>query len=279
MDYDADGDDDIITGSYTGEFYLFRSKPNGTFAQRELLTDEDGKTLMMPFDSIYSVVPELVDIDADGDLDIVVGARTAAVQIVTNLGTRSKPLWSKTRRELQTANGNVIKGSNAHHADWDGDGVPDLLVGSEWGEVRWYRNLGSANAPKYADGLALIERSGHERGQEGSTPKRPGQRVKVHVTDWNGDGRADLLVGDVTWQQSTPNPLTPAEAKAKEKLDAELSALWSKIRNAKGAAKEELEKQRDELRAKLRPYERTKLHTHGWVWLYLRDDASAKGKR
>ena len=27
-------------------------------------------------------------------------------------------------------------------------------------------------------------------------PKRSGGRVKVCVTDWNGDGRPDLLVGD-----------------------------------------------------------------------------------
>jgi hypothetical protein len=35
VDYDADGRTDIITGSYTGQLYLFRRKADGTFAARE----------------------------------------------------------------------------------------------------------------------------------------------------------------------------------------------------------------------------------------------------
>jgi len=280
VDYDADGRTDVLTGSYTGQFYLFRRKADGTFAQRELLTDEDGGTLMMPFDSVYSVVPELTDMDADGDLDLVVGARTAPVQIVTNVGTRKVPVWSKARRELKTTKGEVIKGSNAHHADWDGDGVPDLLVGSEWGEVRWYRNVGKTDAPRYEDGGVLVQKGGYERQQEGSTPKRPGQRVKVHVTDWNCDGRADLLLGDVTWQESTPNPLTEAEAAEKKALDAEYSAMHRKLaQTPKGPERDNLQKAIEEQRAKLRPYNRTKLHTHGWVWLYLRKGESILDRR
>jgi len=280
VDYDADGRTDIITGSYTGQFYLFRRAEDGSFAQRELLTDEDGDTLIMPFNSVYSIVPELVDMDADGDLDLIVGARTAAVQVITNVGTRQAPVWTKARRELLTAGGEVIKGSNAHHADWDGDGVRDLIVGSEWGEVRWYRNSGKNDAPKYEAGDVLVQKAGWDRQEEGSTPAHPGQRVKVHVTDWNGDGRADLLVGDVTWQQSTPTPLTEAEAAEKEKLDTEYSSMRRKLsRIAKGPKRDVLQKAIDEQREKLRPYNRTKLHTHGWVWLYLRKGDASPGRR
>ena len=178
-----------------------------------------------------------------------------------------------------TTAGEVIKGSNAHHADWDGDGLADLLDGSEWGEINWYRNTGSADAPRYADAVTLVERSMFGRQEEGSTPKGPGQRVKVHVTDWNGDGRVDLLVGDVTWQQSTPNPLTAEEAQVKARLDEQYAELWQRIRAAEGEARATLEKERDELREQMRPYERTKTHTHGWVWLYLRREAAGAAPR
>lgn len=271
MDYDADGRSDIVTGSYTGQFYLFRRQADGSFAQRELLVDEDGATLMMPFDTVYSVTPELVDMDADGDLDLVVGNRSGTVQIVTNLGTRQAPKWSKQRRDLTTADGEPIAGSNAHHADWDGDGVRDLVVGSEGGDVTWYRNTGKNDAPRYAKGAKLVELWGSERAAEGSTPKHHGQRVKVHVTDWNEDGKPDLLVGDVTWQETKGTPLTAAEEKQQEALQQELQDLYTRHDKATDeAAKAAVMKDITAVREKLRPLQRTKLHTHGWVWLYLR---------
>ena len=55
--------------------------------------------------------------------------------------------------------------------------------------------------------------------------------------------------------------------------------LSQRIRAAEGAAKVALEKQREELRAKMRPYNRTKPHTHGWVWLYLRSAQAAGAPR
>ncbi|MBK8097409.1 MAG: VCBS repeat-containing protein [Planctomycetes bacterium] len=277
MDYDADGRLDIVTGSYTGEFYLFLRQPDGAFAQRQLLVDETGATLMMPFDTIYSVTAELVDMDADGDLDLVVGARSAAVQIVANVGTRAAPKWSKERRELKTEGGEVIKGSNAHHADWDGDGTADLIVGGEHDGVRWYRNVGAKDAPRYAAGEVLVRPNSSAQQAEGSTPKGPGSRLKVHVTDWDQDGRADLLVGDVTWQESvTGPPLTPAEVKEQEALQRQMQEIADKIAAEKDEkVRAELGKARKELSVKYWSYDRTKTHTHGWVWLYRRAPAPA----
>lgn len=275
MDYDADGRSDIVTGSYTGEFYLFLRQADGAFAQRQLLVDETGATLMMPFDTIYSVTAELVDMDADGDLDLVVGARSAAVQIVANVGTRAAPKWSKERRELKTEGGELIKGSNAHHADWDGDGIADLIVGSEHDGVRWYRNVGAKDAPRYAAGAVLVDRDHSARQAEGSVPKGPGSRVKVHVSDWDEDGRADLLVGDVTWQESKSGPpLTATEEQEKATVERQLDETVEKIAAATDEKlRAELEKTRGELVKKYWSYERTKSHTHGWVWLYRRAPA------
>ena len=277
MDYDSDGRSDIVTGSYTGQLYLFRRQADGSFGKREELADESGETLMMPE---YSVVPELVDMDKDGDLDLVVGARSDPVQVVTNKGTRSSPVWSKVFKELKTADGETIKGSNPHHADWDGDGLRDLVIGSEHGEIRWYRNRGANDAPIYGNASVLVAQDNSQYGEEGSTPKRPGLRVKVHVTDWNGDGRVDLLVGDVTWQQSTPKPLTAAETDAKAALEKARDALLAEMaRVPAGPKRDALKASVDEHQQKLRAYERRKLHTHGWVWLYQRRGGPAKGAR
>lgn len=242
MDYDADGKMDIVTGSYTGQFYLFRGLEGGGFAQREVFVDARGATLVMPFDKIYSVVPELIDMDADGDLDLVVGSRSAPVQIVTNTGTRSAPVWSDGMRELKTKSGRAIKGSNAHHADWDGDGVRDLILGGEHGLVVWHRNFGKNDAPRYGEAHILVNPGYSDRAKDGALPKRHGQRVKVHVTDYNGDGKPDLLVGDVTWHRY--------EAK-------------KKVKKAPSGFAVDLGKQ------KAKPA-KPKVTSHGYVWVYLR---------
>ena len=216
MDYDNDGNLDILTGSYTGQLYLFRGIAGGgptdaaatsasaglpRFGKRELLQGADGKTLLLPD---YSVVPELVDMDEDGDLDLVVGARVDPVLIVENVGTRSAPEWSTEFEKLKTKKGTVIEGSNAHHADWNGDGRVDLVVGSESGAVYWYRNIGrKGGRPRYAEAKLLVAQPRYRRDEDGTRPEMPGgQRVKVHVCDWNGNRRPDLLVGDVTWQSA-----------------------------------------------------------------------------
>lgn len=277
MDCDGDGRLDLITGSYTGQMYLFRRQPDGSFGKREELVDETGHTILR---KDYSIVPELVDMDGDGDLDLVVGARTDPVQVIDNVGTRQVPRWSKESRKLRTTAGAEIVGSNAHHADWDGDGVRDLIVGSEWGEVRWYRNTGADDRPAYEDRGVLVARGDYERGAEGSAPKHPGMRVKVHVTDWNGDGRADLLLGDVVWQEETLPPLSPekeTERKRLTDLENDLEKRQQKL--PKGTERDEIEKQLEELRPKLYALATTRTHSHGFVWLFLRKDGAAKPEK
>ena len=51
----------------------------------------------------------------------------------------------------------------------------------------------------------------------------PGIRAKVCVTDWNGDGRLDLLMGDFSYQQVTRGELTEEELEKKN----EIEKLWT----------------------------------------------------
>ena len=291
MDYDNDGKTDILTGSYTGQLYLFRRTQDGEFGKRELLLNKAGKTIRVPD---YSVTPELADIDDDGDLDLVIGTRSGPINLIVNVGTRSAPVWAETFGELKTVNGAIIKGSNAHHADWDGDGIRDLVVGSERGPVVWHRNRGTDSTPAYENSRELTKRSSGPRGTEGTEPNGPGSRLKVHVADWNGDGRVDLLVGDVTWQQSSLKPLTADEDREKAKVEPVYKKLnreqndaavkLMQLRTAKQPIPASLQRRLDTLTEKIAPYRkkmarfrRTKMHTHGWVWLYLRKAKSADG--
>ena len=116
-----------------------------------------------------------------------------------------------------------------------------------------------------------------------------GIRSKFCVTDWNGDGRPDLLVGDFATQKpNLPRP-TPEQKAEQDKLRAELAPIQQRYqelsqkyfndRSGTKRSKEEREKlMKDmndtmqkmmELRNKLPP----EYENHGWVWLFLRKGA------
>src|SRR4029453_18742306 len=167
-------------------------------------------------------------------------------------------------------------------ADWDGDGLADLIVGSGDGSVSLYRNTGTAKAPKLAAPVKLVSAG----AMFDFIPKEPcrGMRSKVCVADWNGDGRPDLLLGDYTQQKpDVPEP-TAAEKAEHDRIRTELGTIrkeYSKLVDKLfgkdrpkaeadlKALQAELKKTRErliELQSKL-PSES---EDHGWVWLFLR---------
>jgi len=238
-----------------------------------------------------AAVPFVYDHDGDGDLDLLVGNIQGRVILIPNEGTPRKFAFNGSKRRALEAGGSPVKvegDSGPVIADWDGDGLPDLLVGSGDGSVWWYRNAGKKGAPEYAAGAALLPKSsrGYDKPvKHGGAPESPGFRTKVHVVDWNGDGLADLLVGDIWYEAPAPLKLTPEQKARRDELrtrQVELNTEYSKLYRDLGAkfetderAKkigEEMQKIYSEL-SPLDPHPTPR----GSVWLYLREKpASAK---
>src|SRR5262249_39106999 len=167
-------------------------------------------------------------------------------------------------------------------ADWDGDGLADLIVGSGDGSVSLYRNTGTDKAPKLAARVELVS-AGETFDSIPNNPGR-GMRPKVCVADGTGDGRPDLLLGDFTQQKpDVPEP-TAAEKAEHDRIRTELGTIRKEYSKLIGkltgkdrpkveadlkALQAELKKSREqliELQSKL-PAESEE---HGWVWLFLR---------
>ncbi|MFI5400725.1 MAG: FG-GAP-like repeat-containing protein, partial [SAR324 cluster bacterium] len=93
-------------------------------------------------------VPAFGDLDGDGDLDLVVGTGKGKVLFFRNTGTPQEAKW--------TAEGGlpldrpVGRNASVILADLDGDGLLDLLAGSEDGKVAFYRNTGTKERPAFA---------------------------------------------------------------------------------------------------------------------------------
>ena len=143
------------------------------------------------------------------------------------------PVCANESRARKTVSGERGKGGNANHAAWGGGGARDLVLGSESGEVVWPRNVGTSTGFRYGERQTLIDQGDFTRIEEGAIPTRPGSRTKVHVTDYNGDGRVDLLVGDVQWHSYRLPPLTPEQEQEKADLlpryEAAQNAYWKLV--------------------------------------------------
>jgi hypothetical protein len=183
-------------------------------------------------------------------------------------------------------------------ADWDGDGKPDLIVGAGDGSVVWYRNEGTATAPKLAAAQVLVPPSPSPwRDDKARHPNDWGVRVKPCVVDWDGDGRLDLLLGDLGGWFEAPPGRTPEEAvedrAAKDRLPTlrkewaaaykEFAAATESPEPADAAARESRRRTVAALRLKVGRLKnelartqdvegryRSQSMSHGYVWLFRR---------
>src|SRR5262245_39176541 len=126
VDFDNNGNDDVISGSYSpGDLFVFRKQTDGTYARPDTILDKNGK----PVNVGAAAACYLADWDSDGDLDIVCGNIQGEVWLVTNEGTRDKPSYA-AKQQLRSESGKITVRGDAGPAiaDWDADGKVDLIV-------------------------------------------------------------------------------------------------------------------------------------------------------
>lgn len=219
IDWDMDGDVDLVVGDEDGRvaFIEHTGQTRDRMPQFNVPRYFQQKADHLKFGALST--PVGVDWDEDGDKDIIAGNTAGYVAFIENLDGGYPPKWAPP--EKLSAGGEVIRimaGENGSIqgpaeakwgytapavADWDGDGLQDLIVNSIWGRVLWYRNIGSPGQPSLAPAQpVLIDWNGPARRPAWNWwDPEPGHfatqwRTTPFAIDWNEDSLTDLIMLD-----------------------------------------------------------------------------------
>lgn len=134
-DIDGDGDEDLVVAS-SSKFYLYENEEELLYYG---LTLKDASNQDL---NLYRGTPALVDMDNDGDLDLVSGSYYDGVKYYNNENGAFMDQGSLTDSEGNPI-GNVYNSSPAF-GDMDNDGDLDLVVGDYNGYITYYENDGGS---------------------------------------------------------------------------------------------------------------------------------------
>mgnify|MGYP002623845916 FL=1 len=203
LDYNRDGFPDLVSG-YTVRLNSGQGNP---------YRFEETVSVLPPGVHIDHPVelgdghfwPYLEDFDSDGQLDVLFGDWHGDVWFHRNLSRTGEKEFDIDGVKLQTDDGRPIKvgpqnGDTENDfvalqgartvftvADYNDDGLNDLVVGDTYGKIRYFRSLGPARSPTFAPAVMVGDLK---------------FRLLVDSVDWNHDGRMDVLAGTDSHQIS-----------------------------------------------------------------------------
>jgi hypothetical protein len=218
VDWDFDGDVDLVVGQEDGRVALVEHTGKIVDGSPSYLPPKFFRQKQADLKFGALATPVGVDWDSDGDEDLLCGNTAGYIGFLENLGG-NPPKWAQPK--LLEADGKTIRieaGKNGSiqgpceakwgyttlsAADWNGDGLADLMVNSIWGEVLVFINVGSKSSPKLAEGRPLeVEWPAEPPKPAWNWWSPKGKqlvtqwRTTPFMIDWNRDGLMDLVMLD-----------------------------------------------------------------------------------
>ncbi|MFA5123470.1 FG-GAP-like repeat-containing protein, partial [Zavarzinia sp.] len=203
-DLDGDGDLDVVVGGNDGMLRYFRNTGTASAPAYAELTGVSN-----PFNGIDAGIqstPSFVDLDNDGDRDLVVGEFFGSLKYFQNTGTPAAPVYVERTGALNPFDGlDVGNAGKPSFVDLDGDGDLDAVVGESGGTLKYFQNTGTAAAPVYAELIGAANPLNVVSVGVQSAPS---------LADLDNDGDLDLVVGEsfgrLKYFENTGTTATPA---------------------------------------------------------------------
>jgi hypothetical protein len=189
-DVDDDGDLDLLVGVLGGAYNPMRTSRENLFYYEQLAPMTftlRTRTFLPAIDVGSESAPAFADLDGDGDLDLVAGNKiepddphSGALFWFRNDGTTRAPRF----RTMGPLDVHGWYNDVPAFGDLDGDGLPDLVLGTFRDAVPYLRNVGTRGQPGFAladSQLVVLTRGSH---------------ASPALVDIDGDGDLDLFVGE-----------------------------------------------------------------------------------
>jgi hypothetical protein len=186
VDWDEDGDFDLVSGEYSGYVTLFRNI--GTATNPSLTNAGRIRANGFDIDVGNLSVPDINDWDEDGRKDLIVGCDAGNIFVYLNTGTNAAPAFNSSFKI--TANGTIIKHIKncPRIVDLNEDGLKDLVLAWIDGSCLYWPNHGTNAAPVFKEKYELTDYTD-------VLDPDPSAYNWCHfgVCDWTEDGHPDLL--------------------------------------------------------------------------------------
>jgi hypothetical protein len=196
-DLDADGDFDLVIAQFNSitnhiDEYAFREylyyENTGSPTAPAWIRRSGAANPLDGYDVLGRTMPALVDLDADGDLDLVDGTRYGTFLYFANTGSAADAAFvPRVGAANPLGSFDIGYNTNPTFGDLDADGDLDLVSGvRSLGLFHYFENVGIATSPFF------VQRFGVDNPLDGHNV---GDRSSPALGDIDADGDLDLVAG------------------------------------------------------------------------------------
>ena len=312
MDLNGDGLKDILTASFNGAPQWIENTKDG-YKEATSVLGKDGDIVMLSkywdyetedwaesertgTNGLCSSVAA-VDWDHDGDMDLLLGDYwDGGLYLCLNEGSPKEMKFASTNQVIKVGGEPIgfAGGMGAPRiADWDGDGLFDIVIGTIRGEIVLLRNAGAQGKPDFPEMTTLVEALPGPSGSKqikrvlakNGSPVAPGSSFHIELVDYDADGDLDLLVGGRSeWLTGPEKVTTEEDLKHVEELKKQQADAWAAFKEYKNTltgdeSSAEL-KENDEYQTLLKKYHSIRKEAYAvtadpvergdFVWLFRR---------